>query len=143
MHPHPTPKAHIPIRLPLAILTAFLIGGFAYYAIEILWRGHSHIAMWLCGALSLSGIFLIDVKSKKGMIKRALYSALLITAAELAFGSICNLWLEMRIWSYEELPLNLFGQICLPFCVLWFLLSFPAIGVCKLIRSAVGLHRLS
>ena len=135
-------KSHKP-RLFLALFIAFLIGGFAYYAIEILWRGYSHIALWLCGALSLAGIFLIDEGSKRGIIKRALYSALLITAAELACGSICNLWLKMDIWSYEQLPLNLFGQICLPFFGLWFLLSFPAVGVCRLIRTAVGLHRLS
>lgn len=131
-------------RRLLALLVAFLVGGCAYYALEILWRGHSHITMWFCGAICLSGILLIEgAYSHMPLYKRALFSALFITAVEFAFGCIFNLWLRLGVWDYSEMPMNLLGQICLPYCVMWYFLAFPAAFVCKFILRAVGLQRVS
>lgn len=128
-------------RLTIGAICAFFVGGSAYYALEMLWRGHSHITMWFCGAVCLLGIYFIEWCRRDGhILKRALYSALFITAVEFAFGCIFNLWLKLNVWDYSDLPLNLFGQICLPFTCIWYLLSFPAAGVCKLIRGAAGIH---
>ena len=35
--------------------------------------------------------------------------------------------LGLNIWDYSNMPLNLWGQICLPFSCLWFFLSAVAI----------------
>lgn len=50
---------------------------------------------------------------------------MIITAVELIFGCIFNLALKMKVWDYSQKPMNLWGQICLPYCILWFLLGFP------------------
>ena len=127
-----------------ALSIAFFIGGFLYYTLEILWRGYSHVTMWFCGALCLSGILQIEeIYHKKPLYKRALFSALFITAMEFVFGCIFNLWLRLEIWDYSHTPLNLLGQICLPYSILWFFLAFPAAFLCKLIRRAVGLYKES
>ena len=53
---------------------------------------------------------------------------------ELIFGIIFNINLGMNVWDYSDLPFNLFGQICLPFMIAWFLLSAVAIVADDYIR---------
>ncbi len=57
-------------------------------------------------------------------------SAAFITAIEFLAGEYLNRYLGMGIWSYEEVPLNFDGQICLPFafCVVWVILYWCACG---------------
>ena len=107
----------------------FGIGGFLYYAIEILWRGYSHWTMFLLGGFCFVMIGLINeiFTFHIPLVKQMLISAVIITVAEFMCGCIVNLWLEWGIWDYSELPLNVMGQICLPYSVLWFFLSALAI----------------
>lgn len=58
---------------------------------------------------------------------QGLLGALVVTATELAAGLILNVWLGLGIWDYSNVPLNLLGQICLPFSALWVLLSAVAV----------------
>ena len=51
----------------------------------------------------------------------------IITVLEFITGCIVNLWLGWNVWDYSNLPLNLLGQICLPFSTLWYFIS--AIGI--------------
>lgn len=128
-------------RLTIAAICAFFIGGFGYYSIEVLYRGFSHVTMWFCGAICLLGIFMIEwQKHDAPILKRALYSALFITATEFVFGLVFNLWLGLGVWDYSDMPMNLFGQICLPYTLIWYLLFFPAALLCRLIVRAVGLQ---
>lgn len=53
--------------------------------------------------------------------------ACFITAMELVSGLILNVWLGLGIWDYSAIPLNFMGQICLPFSILWVLLSVVAV----------------
>ena len=127
-------------RLTIASIVTFLVGGFGYYAIEVLYRGFSHVTMWFCGAVCLLGILLIEwTHTESRLIKKALYSALFITVTELLFGLVFNLWLQYNVWDYSDVPLNLFGQISLPFTLLWFLLSIPALLLCRVVLRAAGL----
>jgi len=106
----------------------FLGGGIAYYLIEVLFRGHSHWSMAICGGICLVGIYYINRKlSDHSYAVRALLSSVLITAVEFVAGCIVNLWLGWNVWSYNSLPFNLMGQISLLFSCIWFFLSF---GVC-------------
>lgn len=50
-----------------------------------------------------------------------------ITAVEFVAGMILNVWLNLNVWDYSNMPLNIMGQICLPFSVAWFFLS--AVGI--------------
>ena len=42
-----------------------------------------------------------------------------------------NLALEWKVWDYSHTPLNLWGQICLPFSLLWFAVCIPVCAVCS------------
>lgn len=98
----------------------FITGGIGYAAIEILWRGYTHPAMILAGGLSfLSFSFIANRLKSAPLIVKAAIGATSVTAIEFLFGIICNLWLKMGIWDYSAQPLNLLGQICPLFSVMW------------------------
>lgn len=48
----------------------------------------------------------------------------IITGVELVFGLVFNRALGMGVWDYSRVPLNLWGQICLPFTLIWLGFSF-------------------
>ena len=53
--------------------------------------------------------------------------AVMITAIEFVCGVIVNLWLEWNVWDYSNTPLNILGQVCMPFALIWFVLANAAI----------------
>ena len=133
------PKA--PSQRLAEIFYLLLTGGVLYYGLEIAFRGYSHRTMALCGGICFYALYRINqTLLSLSLPLRALLGALVICSAELLFGCICNLWLGWEIWSYRHLPFNLWGQICLPFFLLWFLLCFPAALLCRLIRRRVFLQ---
>ena len=106
----------------------FLLGGQGYCTIEILWRGRTHYSMFLAGGIILMFLAFIQREMKKApLLAKCLLGTVFITAVEFIFGCIFNITLGMNVWNYENVPLNLLGQICLPFTVLWFFISAPAI----------------
>lgn len=110
-------------------LILFGIGGLMYYVIEILWRGYSHWTMLLLGGFCFVLIGLINeiFTFQIPLVKQMLVSTVIITVAEFVCGCVVNIWLKWNVWDYSELPLNLMGQICLPYSFLWFSLSVIAI----------------
>lgn len=103
----------------------FAVGGIGYYLIEVLFRGHSHWTMGVCGGVCLVGIYIINRRLiALSYTLKAMICALLITTVEFAAGCILNIWLGLGIWDYSALPFNLLGQISLLFSAIWFALSF-------------------
>lgn len=115
-----------------------LTGAAAYPLLEILWRGHTHISMAAAGGVCLPVIDLVCNGAKmkrRPMGVRCAAGALSITAVEFCFGVVVNLLLHRRVWDYSQMPLNLLGQVCLPYTVLWSFLSFPAIHLCSFLTG--------
>lgn len=110
-------------------LVLFLIGGTIYYAIEMLWRGHSTWQMILVGGICF--LFCGSVNEflnwDMPIWKQMLICSIGITAIEFLAGYILNIVLQLGIWDYSRVPLNILGQICLPFSLAWYILSLPAI----------------
>ncbi|MBO5938006.1 MAG: hypothetical protein J6Q82_00710 [Clostridia bacterium] len=126
-------RAPTALRPALRELGLLGVGGAAYYSLEVLCRGYSHWSMALCGGVCLSGIFHINRAMKsKPILLRATISGILITAVELVCGCLVNLTFRLGVWDYSHLPLNLLGQICIPFTLLWIALSIPVCGICSL-----------
>lgn len=105
------------------------IGGIVYVIIELLYRGHSHWTMYFVSAISFILIGLINeyISWDMKLWKQMLIGAVIVTAMEFIFGYIINIKLGWHVWDYSALPLNIMGQICLPFSVIWFFISFIAI----------------
>ena len=97
----------------------FIIGAIGYAAIEVIWRGYTHWSMMIAGGICFSLFSLVAEKMRGGMLAKAIVCALSVTAVELIFGIIFNLWLKMNVWDYSHIPLNFLGQICPIFTLLW------------------------
>ena len=114
----------------------FLIGGIGYPLLEILWRGYTHPSMGVVGGLCLIAIYFINIKlRKRSIFFRALCCGLAITFIELISVVLLNIVLRLGIWDYSGRILNVMGQICLPYFILWFLLSFGVIYVTELFKN--------
>ena len=108
----------------LRYILLFLLGGFSYCIIEILSRGYSHISMLIAGGLCFVLIGNLNRKRKDmSLVSQMFLSTFIITGIELVTGLIVNVWLELEVWDYSDLPYNFMGQICLLYTNVWFFLS--------------------
>ena len=92
----------------LEYLTIFLIGGFIYVGIEILYRGYSHWSMFIVGGLCLLIVGMLNdglFPSSFGIIPQMIMGAIIITCIEFIAGLIVNVWLGLGVWDYSNLPL--------------------------------------
>ena len=104
-------------------IAIFTIGGLSYALIEILWRGYTHWTMIITGGICFLVLFRVFSRITHAKLwQKCAAGAAIITAIEFAAGCIVNLWLQMDVWDYSFLPLNLFGQVCLLYTFLWALL---------------------
>lgn len=106
----------------------FVIFGLLYCGLEILWRGYTHPSMFVVGGICCSLVGLInEITPNMPMWLQCLLSAIIITIIEFLSGCILNLWLNLGVWNYANMLFNLLGQVCLPFSIAWFFLSYVAI----------------
>ncbi len=99
---------------------AFLCGCFLYSLIEIVSRGYTHWSMTLTGGVCLAFIYYITNETRMNTIVKCLTGAIFITSMEFIVGCIVNLKMHWNVWDYSDMPVNLLGQICIPFSVIWF-----------------------
>ena len=109
-------------------LILLLIGGAAYYCIELLARGFSHWTMFIVGGICFVLIGIInEITPKISIVWQMILSSVIITVVELVSGCILNIWLGLGIWDYSGQTFNLLGQISLKHSIYWFFLS--SIGI--------------
>lgn len=113
------------LKTILKYIFLFLVGGLIYYLIEIIYRGHSHWTMILLGGICFIALGNINnvLSWKTPLIIQSLIGAIIITGLEYITGLIVNVKLGWNIWDYSNIPLNIQGQICLPFFMLWILIA--------------------
>ena len=109
----------------ISFIVCFILGGGAYVGLEYLWRGRSHVSMFVTGGLAFALLDGIFARYSLPLIYKCIIGALLITALEFAAGYIVNLRLKLSVWDYSKMPLNLYGQICPRYTLLWAMLSLP------------------
>jgi uncharacterized membrane protein len=91
-----------------------------YAAIEIIWRGRTHWSMMIAGGLCFVFFSIAaELFSGRSIFIKAGAAALCVTAIELIFGVIFNIWLGMNVWDYSNVPMNFLGQICPIYSILW------------------------
>lgn len=124
------------IKKSLQAIFLICTGGMTYYNFEILFRGFSHISMFLCGGLSFYTIGTLNESPRRhfSFLFQMFLGSIIITGYEFITGIIVNLHMHLNVWDYSKIPLNIKGQICLPFSILWFFLSPICIVVDDYIR---------
>lgn len=110
-------------------ITLGLWGGFIYYLIETAWRGYSHPSMFIVGGLCFVLIGGINnwFPWSMALTLQAVIGAAVVTSVELIAGIVLNIWLGLGVWDYSDAPLNILGQICLPFFFAW--IGLAVVGI--------------
>ena len=118
------------LRHSLKAAFLFVVGGLVYILIELIWRGHTHISMFILGGICFVAIGFINevFPWSLGLIWQSMIGAVIVTVLEFITGVIVNIWLGLNVWDYSNMPFNLLGQICLPFAFAWVALSAIAIA---------------
>lgn len=125
------------LYLLLKYFILFIIGGTVYYCIELIYKGgDSHWTMYTVGGICFILIGGINefIPWHMKLWKQMLIGSCIVTIIEFISGLIINVWLDLDVWNYSELPFNILGQICLPFSIIWFFLSLLAIIVDDYLR---------
>lgn len=110
-------------------LFLFIFGFMTYITIEVCWRGYSFPLMGLCGGIAF---ILIDKINNKiswdvDILIQGLIGSVIITFMEFVIGNLFLLGIIEPMWDYSNVPLNYNGIICLPFSIVWLILSIVAV----------------
>ncbi len=85
--------------------------------------------MAIAGGLSFAVLYGLYSRYEPGWIFAIALGIIFITAVELIVGYIVNIRLKLNVWDYSKLPLNLFGQVCIPYSAIWGILSYAILLV--------------
>lgn len=118
----------------LCSTVGFCTGGTAYALLEILWRGYTHISMFLVGGTCFLFLLLL-MRTRLSFGMKCLTGSLVIGVVELVAGCIINLWLRLEVWDYTAEAFDLYGQICPRFLLLWGVLCAAIFGLHDLARA--------
>ena len=106
-------------------LPLFLLGGTGYVGIELLYRGRSHISMFLAGGVCFLLLGKLETNQPRlPGILRPVAGAGVITMVELAAGLAVNR--DYAVWDYRVRPGNFCGQICPLYSFLWIGVAWAA-----------------
>ena len=70
-------------------------------------------------------LYRIAVHVRAPLWQKGLLGGVAVTAVEFLTGLIVNVRLGWRVWDYSGMALNLMGQICVPFFLMWTVLAVP------------------
>ena len=120
-------------------------GGTVYFLLEVAYKtvtGHPERISWtmLVLAILLSiplERFGAELPWSMPLMIQSAICTVAITATELVAGLILNVWLGLGVWDYSHLPLNLWGQICAQYTLLWYILCLIFIPIFDWLRYAV------
>lgn len=115
------------------------LGGSIYYFLECIFRGFSHWSMFILGGICLCFLWFqgSSVGWEDAMWIQVIRSTVFVVACEFITGIIVNKWMRWQVWDYSDQPYNVFGQICLPFAVL-----FSGLSVIGITLSGFLMHKL-
>jgi uncharacterized membrane protein len=116
----------------------FILGGMLYALIEISARGYTHWSMVLTGGLCLTLMYEIEHRTRLNFWVKCLCGAIIITTFEFIVGVVVNLIMHWNVWDYSYLPLNVLGQICVPYFFIWYLVSILGFIICSFVEKRLA-----
>lgn len=119
----------------------FAMGGCGYVSLEYLWRGWSHSSMFLAGGTCFLLLGKLRQTKPRYLPVQAITGAGIITMIELLAGLLVNR--DYHVWDYRNMPLNYYGQICLPFSLLWVPVSIGAMLLYEMLDKNISQRQQS
>lgn len=120
-------------------------GGAVYFLLEVAYKTITNNPERISWTMLVLAILLCVPVERAGyqlpwecpLWFQASVCAAMVTATEFIAGCALNLWLGLGIWDYSGLPVNVLGQVCLPFTALWLVLCMVFIPVFDWLRWSV------
>lgn len=124
-------KKGLRLNYLLVYYALYFIGGFVYVGLELLWRGYSHYTMFIVGGICflIVGSMNEVINKPMSLLLQGCVGSVIITLVEFITGCIVNLHLGWNVWDYSDMPLNILGQVCLPFMLLWVAIAILCVVV--------------
>ena len=69
------------------------------------------------------------INKPMSLLLQGCVGSVIITLVEFITGCIVNLHLGWNVWDYSDMPLNILGQVCLPFMLLWVAIAILCVVV--------------
>lgn len=113
----------------------FPMGGTAYLALEIAWRGTTHWTMFLAGGLCLCALDALGRLALPVPLLAAIGAAG-VSGVELLTGLLCRGLLHIEVWDYSREWANWAGLVCPKYTALWFLLCLWVLSIMRGLRRA-------
>lgn len=120
-------------------------GGTVYFLMEVAFKtltGHPERISWTMLVVAI--LLTVPVERCGAQLPwdcplwlQALCCAALVTAVELVAGCVINLWLDLDVWDYTDLPGNFLGQICPQYSAVWWVLCLAFIPAFDWLRWVV------
>ena len=117
-------------------LSLFFLGGGAYAALELAWRGTTHWTMFAAGGACLCLLQRLAA-APLPLAGAAALGAAGVSGLELAVGTACRSLLHTEVWDYTAEWGNVAGLICPRYSFYWFLLCGWVIFVLRGVESTV------
>ncbi|MEE0800253.1 MAG: hypothetical protein U0L91_03115 [Gemmiger sp.] len=124
------------------LLALFPLGGTAYLALEIAWRGTTHWTMFFAGGVCLCALQWLEYRPMPVPVLAAVGAAG-VSGVELAFGLVCTGVLHCRVWDYSREWGNLAGLVCPKYSALWYLLCLWLLATMRFVRRGLAARRPS
>ena len=117
----------------------FIVGFCAYITIEVCFRGYSYPLMGCCGGLLL---LIMDSLNNRiswdfDLLLSGCIGSCATTLIELVIGESLIALNLPPMWDYSNVPLNFDGVICVPFSLIWILLSIVGVFLADAINYYV------
>ncbi len=120
----------------------FLIGGFGYGLLEILFRGFTHWSMIITGGSALLILYLLNsALQHSSLLLKAIIGSFIITIIEFSVGIIVNKVYSFGVWDYTGIPGNILGVITPLFSLCWFAISFIIIFIINSAEKIFSLRK--
>lgn len=122
--------------MKLKELFLFWFGGSFYVTLEVFYRGYSHISMFVLAGVVFSLVGLLNevFPWEFDLVWQDIIGTGVALIGEYFTGMLVNVKLGLNIWDYSNEFLNLNGQICLKFGLIWIPLILLAIVMDDIIR---------
>lgn len=116
-------------KIILKNVVLFYLGFSTYITIEVLYRGKSNFLMGICGGLALMILDKLNdhISWDMDILLQGCIGSALITLMEFIIGNLYLIGVLPKMWDYSNVWLNYKGIICLPFSLIWIMLSICAI----------------
>lgn len=114
----------------------FWFGGSFYVTLEVFYRGYSHISMFILAGIVFTLVGLLNevFSWELDLVWQDLIGTAVALVGEYITGMIVNVKMGLNVWDYSDKFLNLNGQICLQFGVIWIGLILVAIVMDDIFR---------